>query len=308
MYTPRNYSQINLAAGINLPSTAKNRNNRSYNYWMRSLFERVWSVLDFNFPDEWSVDRCNLAKYCILRFGYVMITNTNQYGLIAQPVELSGYNIDYAFTDAILTNPAMPRSTTFKIGIDCEIVRLTPTYEGVWDIIDYYAGKLSNLDNSIDLAIKNSKFAWMLGAKNKSTAQALKKMLDLINQGESAVVYDKAIENDVNSADTPFQFMPFADLKNNYILTDLLQDFNTILHNFDTEIGINNVPFEKKERLVTAEAESNESDAKARLNVWLESLNECFKRVNAMYGTAMTVKEREGGVSDVNYENDNDRN
>lgn len=306
MYTPMNWQSINAYTGTYSPNTIKTRNNRSFRYWERSLFERVWSVLEFHFPEDWSVERQNLAKYCILRFGYVMIANVNEYGLVAQPVTLSGYNIDYSFTNAILTNPAIKNSKTFTIGKDCEIVKLTPTFEGIYEIVDYYAGKLSQLDASIDMSIKNSRFAWMLGAKNKSTAQALKKMLDLINQGETAVIYDKTIEDDVRTENTPFQFLPFGDLKNNYILTDLLQDFNTILNNFDNEIGIASVPFEKKERLVTAEAESKSADAEARLTVWLESLNDCFEKVNAMFGTNMSVEKRNGGEDDGNNDNDND--
>ena len=58
-----------------------------------------------------------------------------------------------------------------------------PDYRGIFDTISYYAEKLSTLDNAINLSIINSKFAFMIAAKNKACAEAIKKMLDRINKG-----------------------------------------------------------------------------------------------------------------------------
>lgn len=313
MYTPANYNRINLAAGTYSPSTAKAKKNKSFKFWERSLFERVWSRIDITTPAEWSPERINLMKYCILHFGYVMIADESKYGIIAQPATLSGIGFDYQFTTAIVSNPKLHTpegsSKEYTIGENCEIIRLTPFYEGIGDIVDYYAAKLSALDISVDTAIQNSKLAWLLGAKNKSSAQALKKILDLVNKGESAVVYDKTIEDDAQSKEMPFQFLPIGDVKNNYILTNLLQDFATILNDFDNEIGIATVPYTKAERLVTAEAESKNEDSQARLTVWLESLNESMQAVNELFNTNFSASAHinEGGSDNGNGENNNNR-
>ena len=81
--------------------------------------------------------------------------------------------------------------------------------------------------------------------------------------------------------------------KDNYITPDLLQDFRTLIANFDAEIGINNVNFEKKERLITDEVNSNNEDTIARCTIWLNTLNETFKSVNKMFNLNLRAKLRE---------------
>ena len=139
------------------------------------------------------------------------------------------------------------------------------------------------LDVSINSSIVNAKFAYILGAKNKGAAQALKKLLDLINKGEPAVIYDSRIFDDPVTKDTPFQTWFRENMKNNYITNDLLQDFQTVLNNFDREIGIPTIPYNKKERMVTSEAESTEIDSKARSTVWIDTIQSSIKEVKQLY-------------------------
>ena len=131
----------------------------------------------------------------------------------------------------------------------CEVLKLTPDYYGIWDIIEYYAAKLSTLDNAIDMSLINNKFAFFLGAKNKGMGEALKKMLDKINKGEPAVIYDSKMADDPTSKDVPWQFWD-RDLRKSYLTTEQLADFKTLLHLYDTEIGIPTLPIEKKERMI----------------------------------------------------------
>ena len=56
---------------------------------------------------------------------------------------------------------------------------------------------------------------------------------------------------------------------------------------FDAEIGIVTIPYNKKERMVTSEAESRQGDALARITVWNDCLNQCFDIINTKYGTNM---------------------
>ena len=58
----------------------------------------------------------------------------------------------------------------------------------------------------------------------------------------------------------------------------------TILNQFDNEIGIPTVPYQKKERMVTSEADSKIIDATARSVVWRDCLVSCCKVINKMFG------------------------
>lgn len=282
-YAPLNYQNINLAAGRFSPSTIKAHNNLSFWFWSRSLFQRMASVIDFEVPDNWEGKTKDFFVYCLFKYGYLAIFTDDKFGLSFQPCSLKGYDFYYQPTQALVANPLLEK--TFTISDDCEILKLTPDYFGCFDIIDYYAEKLSMLDVSINSSIVNSKFAYLLGAKTKGAAQALKKLLDQINKGEPAVIYDSRIFDDPSSKGdvSPFQTWFRDSMKNNYITSDLLQDFQTLLNDFDREIGIPTIPYQKKERLVQSEAESTEIDAKARSIVWINTLDSSIKEVKQLY-------------------------
>jgi hypothetical protein len=228
------------------------------------------------------------------------------FGLGFQPCGLSGYDFYYQPTNALIANPALTKSLDLKIHEECELLKLTPDYRGIWDILEFYAEKLSLLDNAINISLINNKYAFFLGAKNKAAGQALKKMLDLVNKGEPAVVWDMKLLNDPTDKDTPFQEWKQENLKNNYLTTDQLLDFHTIINDFDAEVGIPTVPYQKKERMVTDEATSRTIDSQARSLIWIESLNDTLDEdVNRILGTSIKARHRYvdmiGGEDDGQY-------
>ena len=304
-YAPLNYQNINLAAGRFSPSTIKAHNNLSFWFWSRSLFQRMASVIEFEVPENWEGKTKDFFVYCLFKYGYVAIFKDDKFGLSFQPCSLKGYDFYYQPTQALVANPLLEK--TFTISDDCEILKLTPDYFGCWDIIDYYAEKLSMLDVSINSSIVNSKFAYLLGAKTKGAAQALKKLLDQINKGEPAVIYDSRIFDDPSSKGdvSPFQTWFRDNMKNNYITSDLLQDFQTLLNDFDREIGIPTIPYQKKERLVQSEAESTEIDAKARSIVWINTLDSSIKEVKQLYqDIRLSARLRYGEAGEGGDENE----
>lgn len=307
MYLPMNYEKINLSTGTYTPATMKNRNNKSFAFWERALFQRAQSVLKFDFPEEVNGRYKDFVIYCLFKYGFVMVGYDASFGTFLQPCTLGGCDFYYQPEYANLNNPKL--SKKYKIGTECGILKLTPDFMGVWDIIDYYAEKLSLLDNSINVSLVNSKYPYILGAKNKSTAQALKKILDLTNQGEPAIVFNQRIQDDANSEDTPFQFLDL-NVKDRFMLTEQLEDFANILRSFDCEIGIPTLPYEKKERIISDEANSKSNEAIARLTVWVNSLKASILDIKEVFpDITLEVEinfEKLGGASN-DSEDDADR-
>lgn len=291
MYFPMNYEKVNNINAQYIPQNVKNLNTVVYKYWERSLFQRAESVLEFNgLPDDWSGAVKDFFLYCLFRFGFIGVWDDEKVGLVFNPGTLSGYNFYYQPTEFLVTNPTLKGSRSLKIGVDTELIKLTPDYMGIWDVIAYYAEKLATLDSAINMAIINSKFAWLLGAKNKAVAQTLKAVFDKINKGDPLVIFNK-MPDDPSSKSEPFQFID-RDVKRSYITTELLNDFQTVLNNFDCEIGIPTIPYQKKERLVTSEADSKVIDSISRVTVWMETLNDSLALVNKKYGLNISVKLR----------------
>ena len=281
MYTPLNYQQINIGAGSYNPSMVKSYNNQTFAFWERALFQRAQSVLDFDVPDAWDGKVKDFFLYCLFKYGFLIISNNEEFGQYFQPGTLSGFDFYYQPRIAIIANPLL--SAELEIGRECELLKLTPDYMGVWDIIWYYAEKLSVMDNAINMSLINNKFAFFLGARNKTASNALKKMLDLVNKGEPAVVYDMKLLNDPTDKEMPFQQWQRDNLKNSYLTTDQLADFQTLLNNFDAEVGIPSIPYQKKERMVTDEATMRTFDAKARSLTWFNTLKTSIDDIKKLY-------------------------
>ena len=64
----------------------------------------------------------------------------------------------------------------------------------------------------------------------------------------------------------------------------LLSDAQTLLNQFDNEIGIPTLPAEKKERMITDEANARQADCSARITLWDECLRNSIKTVNKKFG------------------------
>lgn len=282
MYIPLNYEQLNIIDGSWQPSAVKH-NSAAYGYWVRSLMQRAASVFEWTLPDTWQGKTKDFFIYCLLRFGYVAIFRRKEFGLIFQPATLNGIDLFYQPTNALICNPAIPESLDLKIGTDCELLKLTPDYIGLWPVVDYYAAKLATLDGAIDMSLINNKFAFMLAAKNKTAAAALKKMIDKVNSGEPAVIVDLKVLNDDSDKDVPWQSWQRDRLKENYLTSDQLKDRQTILNAFDNEIGIPTVPYQKQERMTDYESRSRVLDASARLSVWMDTLKSSIREVKKLF-------------------------
>lgn len=292
MYVPMNYEQINNINSMYIPSNIKYLDTVICNFWERSLFQRAMSVIDIKVPDEWSGNVKDFLYYCLFRWGSVAVFDRPETGLAFNPGCLKGYNFYYQPTSYVIANPALKTSLDLVIGKDCAIIKICPDYLGIWDIIVYYAQKLSMLDSAINMSIINNKLAWVIGARNKSFAQTIKKIFDKIMRGDPLVVYDAKMQDDPQTKKEPWQFLERTNIKNSYLTTDQLQDFQTIINNFDAEIGIPTIPYQKKERLVTSEADSRIIDSTSRSIVWKNTLDESFKLVNEMFGLDLSCELR----------------
>lgn len=312
-YAPLNYESLNKLAGRYMPSQVKAYNNATFAYWERSLFQRAVSRIKTELPDNWEGSRRDFLLYCLLKFGFVFVSESVKLGYWFNPGSLYGMDFYYQPTDFILANPRASElvdgKTRYTLHTEGELLKFMPDYRGIFDTISYYAEKLSTLDNAINMSIINGKFAFLLAAKNKATAEALKKVMDKINKGEPLVIIDKAIQDDPTSHETPFQFLPFQELSKNYITDKQLIDFQTILNAFDAEIGINTVPYQKAERFVSAEANARMVDSQARIQTAIECLQSSVKDIKKLYpdiklNFSLRKEEVEDGNNDINPNRD----
>lgn len=284
---PMEYKDVNYWTSRIRPSSIHTKNTALYLFFERYLFQKLQSVYKFNIPKEWSY---SYFINSLFRFGYIAIMNTSEFGIIPQHCSIGGErNIFYEPSNVIVANPILNNTYDLKIGKDCEVIKMTPDFAPITDIVGYYADLMAIAAESASINILNSKLSYVMGAKNKAAAESLKKVLDEVISGNPAVVVDKALYNPDGSA----AWETFTqNLRENYIAGDILLDLEKLEDKFNTDIGIPNANTEKKERMIVDEVNANNVATMTKAEMWLEFMKEGCEKANKMFGLQLSVDFR----------------
>lgn len=272
---PFDYEFINQYNGTRSP-TGEVEFDLTTNYFFRSLYQRALSVIKFNLPKEWNK---RYFKNVLFGCGYIGIIKTAKFGIVPQISNLSGYGLYLQPTKLLVAQPFVQFEG--EIGTDCEVIKLTPDYKGITDIVEHYALQLSKCCTSINVSLVNSRLSFLAYAKTKQGAETLKMILEKISSGDPAVVTDRIVKSD-NMDGNESVFTTAFDPARNYITDKLLNDFTTILNQFDREIGIPVID-EKKERRIESEVSTIISDSGTRLETWKECLDESIDNCKRVF-------------------------
>lgn len=283
---PYSYQQINLLSGSYDPSTVHCNNASLTFFFKRYLLEKTYSVFKWQLPKWWNKD---YFRFVLYMSGYIAVVNTDKFGVIPQIAGLRGYNVFYAPTHAIITNPLISGILEPVIDEQCVVIKLTDDYMGIGDMISYYADLMALCGEAAGMNVVNSKLAFMIGAKNKAMAESMKKMYDQVQAGNPLVVYDAKYSPEDNKDMIEFYSQ---NLKENFIAPDILLTLKKIENEFASKIGLANVNSEKKERLTNDEVNANRDETYSIAELWLESLKDGCEKVNNMFGLEMSVDWR----------------
>ena len=284
---PYNYMDVNLYNSFRNPSQIHTSDTGLNRYFERYLLQKVISVFEFeNLPDNWSH---NYFEYVLFCYGFICVFNSKKYGVIPQQCTLSGFDVFYQPTHALIANPAFNSPLDLRIKRDCGIIKMQPDFGSCYDIITYYADLLSLSTESVASNLINSKLAYVFAADNKSVAESFKALYDKIASGEPAAFADKNLFNEEGREN----WLLFNNnLKQNYIAGDILEDMAMIDARFNTEIGIPNVNIAKKSGVSDVEVLSNNTDTQTKCALWLETMQHDIDIINAMYDLDIKVKYR----------------
>ena len=279
------YDYANAAISLVSPSTMHTNSSLKW-YFTRYLLQKAMAVFKWKMPETWAQNYILYTLYC---WGYFAVINTNKFGVIGQACSLSGYDVFYQPTTATIANPLLKGITQPKIDVQCTLVRLQPDYGSIMDKINFYADILALSAETVGTNLFNSKLAYVFASQNKAAAETFKKMYDKIASGEPAVFMDKGLFNDDGS---PNWLMFNQDLKNSYIVSEIMDDMRKWECKFCSDLGIPNSNTEKKERLITAEVESNDIEVKLWADLALEQLQKGCKKANELFDLDLSVDWR----------------
>lgn len=279
------------------PKDVHGTSNSSFAFYYRQLFMKLFSV--FNFEGLPDIQDMDFLQETLFRDGVMAcFTPRNSAFPILMNGSPSGYNMFYHPSQFIVANPVLG-DYTLTIGVDCELLDLghvNGDFYSFEPLVVRYASLLASIDGSLNMTLMNSRVAQVFTSDSNATLKTMQKIYDDVSEGKPAVFLAKGLRDDVEMK--PY----FNNVKNTYIGTELLQDRQTIMNQFLTEIGINNANTQKRERLITAEADSNQGEVKAIVDEVLDRMNNCFNKINAMFGTNMSVSLNTKVVGDSNME------
>lgn len=172
---------------------------------------------------------------------------------------------------------------------DCVIISNNKLRIPTNQFITFYANKLTEGERTMDVNVKACKTPFIFACDDKDVL-SFKQIFRKVDGNEPAVYADRGLNLDsLQVLQTGVKFMG-----------NELQDYkHTVENELLTFLGVNNVPVDKKERLITSEAESNDEMIQAFCDIQLEARKRACEEINKKYGLSVSVKLRCGNVEKV---------
>ena len=169
---------------------------------------------------------------------------------------------------------------------ECVIISNNKLRIATNDITTLYANKLTEIERTADVNVKSCKTPYIFACDDKDVL-TFKQIFAKINGNEPAIFADRGLNLDsLRVFQTGVKF-----------LGNELQDYkHTVENELLTFLGVNNVSVDKKERLITQEAESNDQLIKSFCDIQLEARERACREINNMFGLNVSVGLRCGNV------------
>lgn len=161
------------------------------------------------------------------------------------------------------------------------------------DFLMFYVNKLTEAERTMDVNVKANKTPVVVLCDDKDVL-SFKRIFQQVDGNSPAVFADRSINLDNMQA---------LDLKAKFLGNELMDYKKSVENELLTFLGINNIPAEKKERLITDEANSNNQLIDSFFDLGLEARQRACEEINALYGLSVTVKRREKVINTPTVDN-----
>lgn len=274
-------------------------NYARYNFkYLERLFDSLFKVNGL--PDTMDI---NYINWQLNRRGYVTLLRAGDGTLRSLGGAISGVDVYHRPIYFESANPVSRYSgLTRTIGKDCVVMRNTLNKrqpQRNTELFTKYAELLANVDISLDTAIYNSRGAYVFNAHNDQEAQKIRAMYDQVILGKPMVFTAGLNPVDALRGGPRGPLVENLGVAQNYIVDRLVRDRWAILCQFLTEIGINNSPFEKAERLIQSEEQSNMELLEVAQFEYLTARREAWDEFNTMFSQNVTIEVNAAPVRQI---------
>lgn len=164
----------------------------------------------------------------------------------------------------------------------CVIIDNNPLRLATHDFLMMYAYKIAEAERTMDVNVKANKTPFIIACDDKDVL-TFKAIFSKIDGNVPAIYADKGL-----SLDSIQVFKTGVTL----LVNELTDYKNSVESELLTFLGVNNVNVDKKERLITDEAESNNELIQAFAQLQLVSRQLACEQINKMYGLNVSVRFR----------------
>lgn len=253
----------------------------NYNFYFKFLLSKlhqlfVWSGLPETISETWLNNNLFLSGLiCFTEFnGKLYALNGGQ----------SGVNAEYAPTTFTIGNPVLD-SKICTVDKDCVIMYNDPTDiyfpMGLYQLINTTATMLADNVVSINTCQINTRVQAIVTADTSAERVSAEIQMKKLYSGVPFTVVEQNLLDKIN-------VNPISNTNNG--ISDLIELQQYIIGTFFQNIGIKLNAVNKKERLITDEVESVDNYLKISAETMLKSRQDALKKINAMFGTNISVK------------------
>ena len=191
-------------------------------------------------------------------------------------------DVYYRPTICTVANPALNLSKDFVINKDCVIVKNDSNLVGLSHTISKYNTLITENEITILIALINSRMSIIFSGADSATKTSAEQYLNMIKQGKLGVISDNAFLESLS--------INMGNNTRNNVFEDLIRLNMYLKASLNNSIGLNSNTALKKERLITAEIDVNNTSLYPLIDDMLECRRIGVEKINELFGTEITVE------------------
>lgn len=248
---------------------------RIYDYYkMLALNMFTWE----NLPQTMNSRYIENALY---ENGLCLVNNDDNMSLISVPCNFGGdMNVNGESTEVITSGYNYVKTINYINNKDCVLIRNNDLAKATRDYIANYAERMLEVEMCIRANINQQKFPWFINATEK-TKKSLEIIFEKVENFEPFILANKEIGLGDNALEVLTMPTPYVADKLNEYKYELEREILTFL-------SLNN-NFEKKERLLTDEINSNNDFISTNAMLMYKNRLQACKEINKKFGLNVKV-------------------
>ena len=191
-------------------------------------------------------------------------------------------DVYYRPTICTVANPALKLTRDFEIDKDCVIVKNDSNMVGLSYTIAKYNTLLAENEITMLIALINSRMNIIFSGADSATKASAEQYLNMIVQGKLGVISDNAFLESLK--------IQIGSTTRNNVFEDLIRLNQYLKAGLNNAIGLNSNSAMKKERLITAEIDVNNTALYPLIDDMLECRRTAIEKINTMFETDISVE------------------